>query len=352
MERNIILEMLAMLESPAFAVLDGCIAAVNPAAAGLMISPDGPVEPLLSDGAGEYTQLREGVMSVTLQLGKVKHTAMVRAYPPYYIFRLEPAVQPEMNALALAAQQLRLPLSDLMAGMELLSSKVALPDDGSVDGYVGSINRSVYRLLRQVENMTDAGIYASGQTSKENCRVDTLVYEITEKADTLCRQSGKKVLYREPEAPIFALVDRTQLEKSLYGLLANALKFTPAGGTVQVELGAGSKLLHLSVEDQGGGIDEQVMVNLFTRYTRPPAPEDRRHGIGLGLFLVRSFAQNHDGSILLRNTAEGTRLTLSIPIRKGTARLRSAPLPNAHADLDRALIALSESLPADAYLMQ
>lgn len=339
MEHNMLGQMLELVDAPAFAAQGNEICAVNPAAGALMIAPGMKVGDLLADGIAEYEAFTVGVLSATVSLGKLRFSATIRCFPPYRIFRLETAEQPQVQALALAAQQLRGPLSDLMLGMSRLEEDPSFP----------RLNRSAHRLLRQVENMSDAGFYAEGTCTKETCNVSALVFEIAEKAAELFRQAGKTLEYRASEQNITCWLDRKLLEKCIYQLLANALKFSPAGGTVRLQLQINAKQFLLSVEDSGGGIPEQQMAGLFTRYTRTPTIEESRLGLGLGLALVQSFARNHDGSILLRNTERGLKAALSVPIREGKPKLRSRSILEGSSLADPALVALSESLPAEAF---
>lgn len=349
MEEAMIRQMLELIDAPAFAVLDGTVTHVNPPAEALMIAVGSPLEPMLGEGSKEYSQVQASVLSVSLILGDTRRSALVRSYPPYHIFRMEGNEHPELNALALAAQQLCTPLTDLGAGMELLMPRITLENDERLEAYISRMNRSYFRMLRLLDNMGDAARYATNQPNPESTNLTALVAEIAEKTHTLCQSTGKELIWHLPEQPLFTAVDRIQLEKVLYNLLANALKFTEPGGCVSLSLTEAGKLIHISLEDTGGGIEEGLMVNLFTRYARTPMPEDIRHGIGLGLSMARSFAHSHDGSILLRNTEKGLKLTLTLPKRNAPTKLRTPPLPNPHTELDRARIALSESLPASEY---
>ena len=105
-----------------------------------------------------------------------------------------------------------------------------------------------------------------------------------------------------------------QFRLLLYHLLSNALKFTPAGGKVQLELKGGKSgdPILLSVSDNGCGIRAEDMETLFDRFRHAdahPAP----HGLGLGLPLCRAIARRHGGTLVVNSTAgEGTTVTVSL----------------------------------------
>ena len=108
-----------------------------------------------------------------------------------------------------------------------------------------------------------------------------------------------------------------ELERLLYHLLSNAFKFTPAGGTVTVELKTAGKQVLLSVEDTGRGIEPERLETLFDRCLHESLMDPRPHGLGLGLALCRAIAQGHGGSIMAQShEGRGSRFTVSLPDRR------------------------------------
>ena len=100
----------------------------------------------------------------------------------------------------------------------------------------------------------------------------------------------------------------------LYHLLSNALKFTPAGGTVTVELKKSGETLRLTVSDTGCGIPPERMAHLFDGCFQPGHPSPAPYGLGLGLPLCRAIAEKHGGSITVESApGKGSRFMVTLP---------------------------------------
>jgi len=109
------------------------------------------------------------------------------------------------------------------------------------------------------------------------------------------------------------------IEKILGNLFSNAVKYTPAGGRVQISLEAEDGHCTLRVSDTGIGIPPESMPNLFKEYYRAPnAKEATRHGTGLGLALVQQLVRKYDGRINVESRLdEGTTFEVVLPINEG-----------------------------------
>ncbi len=339
--------MLEQLLQPGFCVIDQKIIALNAAARGLFLTAGTDIGPLLLTGAGEYAAFQGGCLYLTLRLGEQPRGAVVTRVGKADVFLLDPDCgSGELRSLALAAQELRKPLSGVMATLDSLA---ALPQTEASAGQLAALNRGLYQLLRVVGNMSDAGRSYSRQ---ETQNIGALLEEIFEKAAHLCQKSGISLRYEGLGETIYCPADGQQLERAVLNLLSNALKFTPAGGTIDAVLTRQGRMLRLSIRDSGSGIARELRSNLFTRYLRQPAIEDSRYGLGLGLVLVRSAATAHGGTVLIDQPGEtGTRVTLTLAIRQNPeAGLRSPILRVDYAgERDHALLELADCLPEELY---
>ena len=253
--------------------------------------------------------------------------------------------------MALAARELREPLSSVMITANRLFPMSALEEDENTKKQVARLNRGLYQMLRILGNMSDAG--RSQQTSSQEFLDATALFrEIFEKARTLVEHAGLVLHYRGPEREIFTLADPEQLERAALNILSNAIKFTPKGGKIDAELTQVGQFLRLSILDSGSGIPDCVRGSVFDRYLRQPALEDSRFGIGLGMVLIRSAATNHGGAVLIdQPEGAGTRITMTMAIRRsGETQLRSPVMRIDYAgERDHALLELSGCLPAELY---
>ena len=344
--------MLDLMVRPAFCVADGRIAAVNPGARSRLIEAGIPIESLLLTGKEEYRDFGSGCLYLTLDLNGRPTGASLSCQGDYRIFILEQVEdQPELHALALAARELREPLSGIMTAADRLFPAIA--DDEATRNQVARINKGLFQLLRVVGNMSDAARYQEPTEHLPEVRDITAVLgELFQKAAALTERAGIGLRFQNLPKPILTLVDTEKLERALYNILSNAVKFTPAGGTVDASLTQRGKLLCLTIQDSGSGVDPAIRSGIHSRYLRQPGIEDGRYGIGLGMVLIRAAAAAHGGTVLMEHPAgAGMRITLTMEIRQDTAGALRSPM--LHVDYagerDHGLVELSDVLPAVLY---
>ena len=353
-ERLDALGMLDLMVRPGFCVKDNVIIKVNQAAESLMIAPGCMITELLHTGKEEYAGFQEGCLYLTLKLEGRSFGASVTSMGEYHVFLLEQeADQAELQAMALAARELREPLSKVMSTADRLFPMEALQNDPATREQAARLNRGLLQMLRVIGNMSDAGHYSSGQSAfMEIQNVTALMQEIFDHSGDLISHAGLTLTFRNLDAPVDCLVDREKLERAVLNILSNAVKFTPKGGTVDCSLTRKGNRLVLQVRDSGSGIPDTIRGNIHSRYLRQPGIEDGRFGIGLGMVLIRSAAAIHGGTVLIDQPENsGTRITMTIAIRTNPgSTLRSSILRVDYSgEQDHALLELSETLPAFLY---
>lgn len=249
------------------------------------------------------------------------------------------------------AQQLRLPLNNLALSAQQLT---AHNEDSESDRRAGAVlQQSYYRLLRLVNNL-DFAPFLLNDTLFEKQNVDVAAW-----LDTLCLQA--EGLFSEKGITLcwdiampyhVAAIQPDYLERLVWNLLNNALKFTPSGGTVTVTLkSVGSQLL-LSVSDTGCGIAPEQMETVFDRWLNregDPVP----YGLGLGLPLCRRIAEGHGGRLLLSSqVGVGTTVTVALPDQQsGADTVRDASVDYI-GGFQRILVELSDGLPYTAFFAE
>lgn len=344
--------MLDLMVRPAFCVAGGRIAAVNPGARSRLIETGTPIEDLLLTGREEYREFQNGCLYLTLNLNGHPTGASVSCRGDYRIFILEQdESQPELHALALAARELREPLSGIMTAADRLFPAVA--DDPSVQNQVARISKGLFQLLRVIGNMSDAARYQESTELLPEVRdITAIMGELFQKCAVLTQQAGIHLTFQNLSKPILTLVDTEKLERAVYNILSNAVKFTPAGGTIDASLTHRGKLLYLTVQDSGSGMDPAIRNTIHSRYLRQPGIEDGRNGIGLGMVLIRAAAAAHGGTVLFEQpTGSGTRIIMTLEVRQDTAGILRSPMlcVDYAGDRDHGLVELSEVLPAALY---
>ena len=345
------MEMVAHLSQSAFCVRDGVIVHVNTAASSRMIEPGTPVSQLLKTGAEEYAEFTDGCLYLTLTVCGQELGFSVTRKNGFDLFQLvQDAENPELQAISLAARELREPLASIM-----ISANHLFPEgskDPAATNQLARINRGLFQMLRLVSNMSDADRYTSGTASMEVKNIPAFLDEVFSKAATLVESSGVQLTYSGIHDAIYGLVNTEMLERAVLNIISNALKFMPQGGSIQAKLSRRGQKLYLSILDSGSGIPESTRSDLFSRYAREPGVEDGRFGIGLGMVLIRSAAQQHGGTVLVdQPTESGTRVTVTLAIRSGSSNYVRSPILKVDyaGERDHGLLELSDVLPADLY---
>lgn len=338
-------KMLEWMARPAFYVENGVIRVANLAAKKRLICENSPLGPLLGACRSEYEAFEAGTLSLTVTVGAEAYLASAERLGSGELFLLSAEQEDEqLRALALAAQQLRLPLNQALCDTGTLSETL---EDEQMQTLCG-LNRSLYRMLRIVLNMSDA--YQNNPRHLELQDVCAVLQEIFDRARELFRESGVRLRFRNLPTGVFSYCDSAMLERAVCNLLSNALRQIRPGETVQAAVTRRNARLYLTVENPGGE-NRSAAPGAFSRFLREPGLEDSRNGLGLGLRLVQSAAAAHGGTVLMEPLPDGgMRVTMSLAIRQKTDQLRSSPLRIDYAgERDHELIEFAELLPPEYY---
>lgn len=344
--------MLDLMPQPAFCVQNNTIIKVNPAAAAFLIETGTTIQPLLHTGREEYAAFHGGCLYLSLSIAGHCIGASVTRMQDFDVFTMEQdEADAHLQAMALAARELREPLSNVMTIADKLFPEVS-SDDAATQEQVSRINRGLFQMLRIIGNMSDAGRYKTDTGRNLEIRdISAVLDEIFHRATVLAEHAGITLEYRGYPESVYTLTDAQKMERAVLNIVSNAIKFTPSGGTVTAELSRRGLRMYLSVSDTGSGIAENLRGSIFNRYAREAGVEDSRYGLGLGMVLIRSAATLHGGTVLVDHPEGcGTRITLSLAIRQGSATVRSPRMMIDYAgERDHGLIELSDVLPAHLY---
>ncbi len=341
---------LGLLDHPAFCVKDDAVIAINSQCTPRNISTGMDIRELLQENYEIYKATLSGQLYLTVYLGEITCNATMTKADGYDIFTLcSTADEDWLNAYALASQQLRIPLSNVMAVTDRLLTEMDTADTDTAQK-ASQINRGLFQLLRIVSNMSDATIYQDSKAlHPEAVDFTGLFGEILEKAKAISENAGIALHYTLPKTPVIGLAYPERLERAVYNLLSNAMKFSPAGGTVEATLTKNGSTLAFTVLNNAPRTEDAF----WNRYRREPGIEDSRNGLGLGMTLVGATATAHGGTVLLDHpTPEQTRVTLTIPVKKPTGTDVHSPkiaIGDYAGGRDKGLLEFSEFLPTDNY---
>lgn len=264
-------------------------------------------------------------------------------------------MEPDFEDLSLLFPNLAAQLRNTLSTMHLAASQLApsrqREQDPALDAKAALLDQSYYQLLRLANNLSDAALLRQqGALTLKDTDLVELVGEVCRRAEPLAAELELTLRFVcGMERHVCAAAPR-ELECLLYHLLSNAFKFTPAGGTVRVELKFASRRVLLSVADTGCGIQEDQIPVLFDRYLHDDLLTARPHGLGLGLPICQHIAEGHGGTMMAESRpGQGSRFTLSLPDRRcGNTDVSDVPFDYS-GGFNPVLLALADALPPEAF---
>lgn len=235
--------------------------------------------------------------------------------------RLETSFAAMRRFVADASHELKTPLTVMRAGVERALTDQKTNHDAMVpleETLVG-----VRQMSELVDTLLTLARVDEGRLELHTEPVDLglLLAETFETAQILGEQGGVEVTLELPPAPAIVDGDRARLRQLVMNLVTNAVKYTPAGGSVWLSLSATVEAATVSVRDTGIGIAPGDVGRVFDRFWRADLARSRtgeRPGIGLGLSIARWIAEAHGGSIAVTSRpGRGSTFTVTLPRRTG-----------------------------------
>ncbi|EYE87804.1 histidine kinase [Fervidicella metallireducens AeB] len=217
------------------------------------------------------------------------------------------------------SHELRTPLNIIYSSQQMM--ELILKSDKfektRVDKYLKIMKQNSFRLIRLINNLID--ITKIDATLFEirpiNCDIVKIVENITLSAADYIESKGIELVFdTEVEEKIIAC-DPDKIERIVLNLLSNAVKFTSKHGQIYVNIYLKNDRVYISVKDNGIGIDENMKELIFDRFIQVDKSISRnREGSGIGLALVKSLVELHDGNIEVRSTlGKGSEFIFDLP---------------------------------------
>jgi len=218
--------------------------------------------------------------------------------------------------LSVLSHELRTPLNSILGWTQLFEMGQLSETDR--ERAIATIRNSAQVQLQLIEDLLDASRIIQNQF--HIARQPTHLTAVIERAIALMRpeaQQKRLQLHQELEpSPELLSVDPQRLEQVFQNLLSNAVKFTPEGGQITVRLTYGDAHIAVQISDTGIGIDPDFLPHVFEQFRQADATNTRRHnGLGLGLFLIRSIVEAHEGTVQVTSpgVGQGTTFTVTLP---------------------------------------
>ncbi len=217
--------------------------------------------------------------------------------------------------------ELKTPLSVILGAIQLMERKrngQPAEEDGTLARNFKIIRHNCYRMLRLTNNLLDLAKMEAGylRLKLTNCDLDVLLDGIVQSVMPYAAQKQLNLYYGKSAVPVKTAVDMEKMERILLNLLSNSIKFTEPGGMVSVSSCLKDNRILIAVKDSGIGIPAEMQEEVFGRFKqagRNPALE--KEGCGIGLSLVKSFVELHNGSIRVESTGgRGSEFIIDLPV--------------------------------------
>jgi two-component system, OmpR family, phosphate regulon sensor histidine kinase PhoR len=229
----------------------------------------------------------------------------------------EEAQRMKDQIVANVSHELRTPLTAIDGWVHVLLGEEPGPLNDEQRRFLTIVKRNSDRLMRLVGDLLVAGQIEAGKLRLEIDDVDVaeLARETAELVATSAR-SKRIELQVHADDPVVVHGDRQRLGQLLSNLVANAIKFTPEDGAVDVRVGRRNGSCRISVSDTGIGIPKGDREHLFERFYRASSATDRGiTGTGLGLAISKAIAESHEGAIELADQeGPGTTFVVELPV--------------------------------------
>ncbi len=230
--------------------------------------------------------------------------------------------------VSMVSHELRTPLG-LIKGYAstLLNPQLSL-DQPTVQRFLMGIDGAADRLARLIENVLNVSRIESGLLKISPQQVDLTHLVSVAVSTARASAKGREIVLDVPRRPVKLEGDRVQLELVMDNLLGNAIKYSPMGKLIRVELHKKSSEVEVRVIDQGIGIAGQHLPRVFDKFYRVEGGHSRRTpGSGLGLYICRNIIEAHGGRIWAESVlGQGSSFAFVLPLVQG----QPAQRPNDH----------------------
>ena len=233
----------------------------------------------------------------------------------------EAAVRVRDQFLSIASHELKTPLTLLLGNVQLLQRRSLRQLDSLSQRDQRSFNvieMQVVRLNTLINALLDVSRIQSGQLSIQPVMLDlcALAQRVVDEAQPTLGPQHTLVCRSEAE-PLHVNGDAVRLEQVLHNLIGNAIKYSPAGGVVCVEVERRNDKVCLIVRDQGIGIPSGALPYLFQRFFRAPNADSHQiNGLGVGLYVVKKIVALHGGTVTVDSTeGAGSEFIIWLPSR-------------------------------------
>jgi len=257
----------------------------------------------LRDPSGEIT----GAICVVQDIDAIKQAELA----------LKEADRRKDGFLATLAHELRNPLAPITNSLELM--KRAGSDLATIDYARATMQGQVAHMARLVDDLLDLSRITRDKLElrKEQFELASVLNHAIEAFHPIVDDAGQELYVLMPAEPVYVNADPVRITQVVGNLLANASKYTPAGGRIELTAAREGSDVVLTVKDNGIGLRADMLEEVFQMFTQVQAAIDRsRGGLGVGLHLVKRLVELHGGQVSAHSEGlgRGSQFVVRLPI--------------------------------------
>ena len=230
--------------------------------------------------------------------------------------------------LATVSHELKTPLTSILLRVQMLQENYVKPE--RMKGFLGSLEKSAKFQSRLIEDLLDAAKIITGKFLLEKAPTDLseILRDAVENVRTQAEQKQLTLVTEGFSTAQELQADGSRLLQAFGNVLANAVKFTGSGGTVSLRLTENISSFVVQISDTGTGIEASFLPYLFNKFSQHKSKIGQDNaGLGLGLSLVKTIVELHQGSVEVESLGIGKGTTFEIFLPKTSAAPEHSPRP-------------------------
>lgn len=218
--------------------------------------------------------------------------------------------------LAILAHELRNPMAPISNGLQIL--KFAVPENSEVAALGKMMQRQIDTMKRLVDDLLEVSRVTRGKLElrMETAELSTIVDDAVEASQSLIAGSNHRLQISLPPQPVYLRCDPVRLAQVISNLLNNAAKYTPQHGKIALSAEVADAEIRIQITDNGVGIAREMQSHVFDMFMQVDRDRHSSHGgLGIGLTLVKSLVELHNGNVEVFSAGPGlgSRFTIRLP---------------------------------------
>lgn len=226
----------------------------------------------------------------------------------------EAAERTRRQLVAAVSHDLRTPIASLRLLVEAVDDEIV--DEETRRRYLATMQTHIHSLSSMIDDLFELSRIEAGDIdwSMRQVELALLVDETVEAMRPEAGARGVEIRCQLEDNPLPARADPEKIQRVLFNLIQNAIRHTPADGSVTVKVEPGRDAIEIEIADTGDGIPAAERERVFDTFFRGGEDASRHSdGAGLGLAVSRAIVETHGGRIWLAPTEQGTRVRFSLP---------------------------------------